>query len=653
MLPSPSSSYPSYPPAQFDPHFSSLERLKSSASSHHLLASTMDPFPPLHLAWSGLTVTKPGRDEPILDSLTGRARSGELLAVMGPSGAGKSTFLDALCRRTRSQGDISINGSSSFLTSDYFSFVEQDDALLGVLTVRETVTFAAKLALGSSYPHLATHVFSTLASLGLQDIASQRLGTPIQRGVSGGQKRRVTIACSVVAKPRILVLDEPTSGLDARSAKEVVAFLRRLAREQNVLIICTIHQPNFETFALFDRLLLLAGGKTMYDGPTAELDTYLSSIDSPTPAHVNPADHALDLVSTDFLTASSAIAPTITPAEHITHLASQWSAYSAQQYGADFGRRETKTTALDIEEDGSGRRTRRSLVAVLARTAVLMHRNSLNYSRNLLAYGIRLGMYIGMALLLALVWIRLGWSGDKLNDRLSVHFFSVAFLGFMSVAGIPAFLEERSVFVRERANGLYSPAEYLLAQTIVSVPFLFTCSVVYSLIIYWSIGLHPGAAHFFRFLIYLFLALFCAESQSLLIAAAVPIFVAALALASFANGLWMCVQGYFIRATSLPKFWYYTFHFIDYQTFSFELLVRNDFLGRTLDCPVLADGACNCPIPSSLYTGAAETCAISGEDVMQNLDIAGVSDGLYVGILLIIAVVFRLLMWGVLVWRKK
>ena len=165
---------------------------------------------------------------------------------MGPSGAGKSTFLDAICGRSSAQGEVSyslfvrseqnspaddksfpkvtINGSTSFSTQDLFSFVEQDDALLGVLTVRETVAFAAKLSLGSNYPGIDRHIDSTLRSLGLQDIANNKIGTPLQRGISGGQKRRVTIACSVVTKPQILVLDEPTSGLDASSSREVVTF---------------------------------------------------------------------------------------------------------------------------------------------------------------------------------------------------------------------------------------------------------------------------------------------------------------------------------------------------------------------------------------------------------------------------------------------
>lgn len=99
------------------------------------------------------------------------------------------------------------------------------------------------------------------------------------------------------------------------------------------------------------------------------------------------------------------------------------------------------------------------------------------------------------------------------NDRLSVHFFSVAFLGFMSVAGIPAFLEERQVFMRERMNGLYGPGAYVLANSIVTLPYLFFCALLFSVICYWSIGLNPGAEQFFRFLGILFLAVYTAESQ--------------------------------------------------------------------------------------------------------------------------------------------
>ena len=135
----------------------------------------------------------------------------------------------------------------------------------------------------------------------------------------------------------------------------------------------------------------------------------------------------------------------------------------------------------------------------------------------------------------------------------------------MSVAGIPAFLEERQVFVRERLNGQYGPGPYVLANSIVTLPYLFVCALLFAVLCYWSIGLHPGGTAFFRFLAILYLAVYTAEAQSAVVAAAIPIFVASLALASFLNGFWMCVGGYFIKAVNLPRFWYYWAHFIDFQ----------------------------------------------------------------------------------------
>lgn len=95
-------------------------------------------------------------------------------------------------------------------------------------------------------------------------------------------------------------------------------------------------------------------------------------------------------------------------------------------------------------------------------------------------------MYAAMGLLLATIWIRLGTSTNKIQDRLSVHFFSVAFLGFMSVSGIPAFLEERAVFIRERGNGLYGSGIWTIANTVAVFPFLFACTTVFACIAYVS-----------------------------------------------------------------------------------------------------------------------------------------------------------------------
>ncbi|EIN11024.1 P-loop containing nucleoside triphosphate hydrolase protein [Punctularia strigosozonata HHB-11173 SS5] len=615
------------------------------------------PNPTLRLEWEDLTFTikSKGKNESItiLDHVSGSISSGEMLAVMGPSGAGKSTFLDVLSMRTSSRfgtssrlgarGVITLNGSSEFSMRDVSSYVEQDDALLGVLTVRETLAFSAKLSFvpGTPAAVISERVEETLEALGLSRVADNRIGTPIQRGISGGQKRRVTIGTSLVARPRILFLDEPTSGLDSATSKEVVSSIKRLAKASNIMVIATIHQPSWQTFSLFDHALLLARGRVAYSGPVSDMATYFESLGYPTSQHANPADTAIDAISTDFLDQS-------TDAEqHVAWLSERWSKNSAGSARPSLS--EKTVTELRLYDDLHVLKHTLikpsafflSMRHELRTIGLLCQRNTLNYSRNLLAYGVRLGMYVGMGVLLGTVWANNARSHDaaKIQDRLSVHFFSVAFLGFMSVAGIPAFLEERGVFLRERHNALYGPGAYSVAISITSVPFLFVCCTVFSVIAYWSIGLHVGAGHFFRFLAYLFLAVYAAEGQSLLVAAFAPIFVAALALASFINGFWMCNQGFFIRASNLPRFWYYWAHWIDYETYAFDLLVWNDMHDLTWTSPCSGSGCIS-----------QET---TGRQLIDELGFGGMNVGLYVGILLIINVVYRLLFYLALVWKRK
>ncbi|KAG8885259.1 hypothetical protein FRB97_001705 [Tulasnella sp. 331] len=618
----------------------------------------------LTLEWKDLKYSIPRkfksdlRPKIIIDGVSGSVSSGEMLAVMGPSGAGKSTMLDLLARRTDADigdgGKIMVNGETDVDMSDLAAYVEQSDALLGVLTVKETIRFAARLSLDPSTPakEINERVAVTIADLGLSECENNRIGNPIQRGISGGQKRRVTIGSALVTMPKILLLDEPTSGLDSHTSREVMLAIRAIARRHGMIVIASIHQPNWETFSLFDKLLLLGQGRTMYSGPSDRLSHYLAhGLNHPVPQHGNPADHALELVNTEFMP------DTDQRHTHVDNLATAWSTY-ATTHSAELGAHRDPELPLKEGPIGDGIRSfarQRRLVGHSVKTSwhqtvILMERNMINYARNLLAYGVRLAMYVGMGVMLATIWVNLAQTSDKINDRLSVHFYSVAFLGFMSIAGIPAFIEERQVFVRERMNGLYGPGAYVIANSVCTVPYLFACSLLFCVLIYWSIGLHPGATAFFRFLAVLFIAVYAAESQSALVAAIIPIFVAALAIASFMNGFWMSVGGYFIKAVNLPKFWYYWAHFIDYQAYAFDLLVYNDLKGLSFACDKVADGSCVCSYPSSLISQGK--CELLGDDVLNALGIGGISFGLYIGILLIITIVFRLMLYVVLVFKK-
>ena len=117
-----------------------------------------------------------------------------------------------------------------------------------------------------------------LSSFGLQYQADTLIGTPIRKGVSGGQKRRVSVASQLITSPKILFLDEPTSGLDSAASYEVIKFVRDVAKQHKVIVIASIHQPSTTTFELFDKLMLLSRGKVCYNGPIKEVKKYFGGL---------------------------------------------------------------------------------------------------------------------------------------------------------------------------------------------------------------------------------------------------------------------------------------------------------------------------------------------------------------------------------------
>ena len=144
----------------------------------------------------------------------------------------------------------------------------QENVLLGTLTVRETVTYSALLRLPSSMhkSEVRRIVDDTLDEMGLQECADRHIGTWHLRGISGGEKKRLSIALEILTRPRLLFLDEPTSGLDSAAAFSVVQTLRQLAIDGGRTIISSVHQPSSEVFALFDDLCLLSSGECVYFG---------------------------------------------------------------------------------------------------------------------------------------------------------------------------------------------------------------------------------------------------------------------------------------------------------------------------------------------------------------------------------------------------
>lgn len=240
----------------------------------------------------------------ILSGISGSVHPGELLAIMGASGAGKTSFLDILARKKKRGavlGDFWLNGEK--VSDDDFrsviGFVDQDDTMLPTLTVHETILDSALLRLPKdmSVASKIQKAEDVERQLGIYHIRHQVIGSEEGngRGISGGEKRRVGIACELVTSPSILFLDEPTSGLDAYNAFNVVECLVTLVKTYNRTVVFTIHQPRSNIVALFDQLILLAQGRTVYSGPFDKCQSYFDSIGYACPPGFNIADYLVDL----------------------------------------------------------------------------------------------------------------------------------------------------------------------------------------------------------------------------------------------------------------------------------------------------------------------------------------------------------------------
>ena len=198
--------------------------------------------------------------------------SGSLLGIMGGSGAGKSTLLNVLNGNyTPAEGAVTINGvdihHEKHKIEGVIGYVSQDDLLIEELTVFQNLFYNAKLCFGNMDDKLiAKRVLKTLSSLGLYETKDLKVGSPLEKTISGGQRKRLNIALELIREPSVLFVDEPTSGLSSRDSENIMDLLKELALKGK-LIFVVIHQPSSDIFKMFDKLLILdVGGFPIYNG---------------------------------------------------------------------------------------------------------------------------------------------------------------------------------------------------------------------------------------------------------------------------------------------------------------------------------------------------------------------------------------------------
>ncbi len=457
----------------------------------------------------------------ILDHISGHVRPGELVAILGASGAGKTTLLNAISARISKKGDLTgqilLDGQkrNPATWKRTLGYVEQDDLLNGQLTVEETLTFAAKLRLPSKTFDAAAkreRVEETIEMLRLEKCRDSRVGSEGNRGISGGERKRTSVAQELLSDVSCLFLDEPTSGLDAFAALSLIENLREVTRTRDLVTLATIHQPSWRIFNLFDRVVLLTRGGVFYDGPPALTVPYFASFGINVPEGVNPADH--------FIQIAEAYEATQAAEERVQLLLSHWKSAEGQHWMAQNRQQAIDDAKAEKRQESPGLLKRR----LSSKTTVPMHYNDKSFAewpslwayemmtllhRNYLLQIRNPALLIGTAGQTVVLCVLIGFSFFrlKLNEggalgRIGLLFFVLINSSFALLFPIiSVFPLQRSIMMRERSAGMYRTTSFYFAALFVEIPSQLFQRVWFYVILYFMTGLKLEAGAFFIWLL--------------------------------------------------------------------------------------------------------------------------------------------------------
>ncbi|GMN58913.1 hypothetical protein TIFTF001_028005 [Ficus carica] len=304
------------------------------------------------------------------------------------------------------------------------------------LTVGEAVNYSAQLQLPDSMSasEKKERAKATIREMGLQDTFNTRIGGWGAKGLSGGEKRRVSICIEILTWPKLLFLDEPTSGLDSAASYYVMSRIAGLDQMDAArrTIVASIHQPSSEVFQLFDSLCLLSTGKTVYFGPASAANEFFASSGFPCPTLQNPSDHFLKTINKDF---EQDIECGITVEKAIDTL--------IKSYTASEGYQQVQRNVADIRKQDCGAlEKKRSHAGFLNQCQVLTRRSFKNMYRDWGYYWLRIVIYVALSLGLGTLYYNLGSSYESIQSRGSLLMFVASFLTFMTIGGFPSFVED-------------------------------------------------------------------------------------------------------------------------------------------------------------------------------------------------------------------
>ncbi|KAG6580771.1 ABC transporter G family member 22, partial [Cucurbita argyrosperma subsp. sororia] len=555
-----------------------------------------EPTMPIQLKFTDVTYKviikglRTNVEKEILNGITGLVNPGEVLALMGPSGSGKTTLLNLLggrLIRSTVGGSITYNDQpyNKFLKSRV-GFVMQDDVLFPHLTVKETLRYAALLRLPKTLTkeQKEKRAVDVIYELGLERCQDTMIGGSFVRGVSGGERRRVSIGNEILINPSLLFLDEPTSGLDSTTALKIVQILHEIA-EAGKTVVTTIHQPSSRLFHKFDKLILLGKGSLIYYGKAAEAINYFSSIGCSPLIAMNPAEFLLDLANGNLndVSVPSELEDKVqienseadsTQDKPLPVLVQEYLVEAYETRIAETEKRKMLVPlTLDEELKSKVTYSKRQWGASWWEQYSILFRRGIKERRHEYFSWLRITQVLATAIILGLLW----WHSDSstpkgLQDQAGLLFFIAVFWGFFPVfTAIFTFPQERAMLGKERAADMYRLSAYFLARTTSDLPLDLLLPILFLLVVYFMAGLRLSAAPFFLTMVTVFLSIVAAQGLGLAIGASLMDVKKATTFASVTVMTFMLAGGFFVQQVPVFVSW---IRFLSFNYHTYKLLLK-------------------------------------------------------------------------------
>ncbi|CEF66619.1 ATP-binding cassette sub-family G member 2 [Strongyloides ratti] len=592
----------------------------------------------------------------ILKDVFGVAEPGEVLAIMGASGAGKTSLLNILTQQNLSglalSGKIKINDVEvdGQLLRKLSAYVQQTDLFIGSMTVEEHLKFVAKLKMGRNYTteEIDQKVSMLLDELGLTKCAKNLIGWPHkQKGISGGERKRLAFASEIITAPPLLFCDEPTSGLDSFLAQQVVQVLKKLASKNRMTIVVTIHQPSSQVFEMFDKILFMAEGRVGYFGTISGGINFWKNIGLPVPPNFNPSDHFIN-------TLAIKKKQELKCQKEVKKICDtfQNSDEGKNLYNKCIGKKKGSTTGivsfndlLEVDEKLKNNASFKYESTYSQQMIALIKRSFLVTLREPMLLKVRLFQSILIAVILGLVYFQTPVKQATVMNINGVLFQAVSNLNFMFQFVIVYIMcDELPIFLREHHSSLYRVDTYFLAKNIADIPQFILYPVTFSVILYWMVGLYSNIWTFLIFIITGTLVTNVAISIGYMAACLFRNVGVAVAVMPIFTIPMLAFSGFYINIRNLP--WYFSWmRYFSYFGYAFETMAINEWINY--------DSIEGCiPVPETNIT-IPHNCYMNGYEVLQDYDFEVGHEFRNIFLMIALNIIFRLIAFVALYKKSK